>query len=339
MSAKRLLAASALAMTGLLATPVVAIAAAPWDTPTFSDNYLWDFDSGIDFYGSTDEADTYESQLYYSGILEFGDGLGTTESSSDWCTDPIAPGTATTVGSDTVVTCAPYTIPGGQPGAGLTATVEIRIIHALDVARLFYTIENTTGSDIVVPEVFTYIEWEYTADNGISSSGASGDGTSEFALGADDTWVVTTDDPSTMPSAVIWAASCDTSFTVSGDDTGDIYVEAEGATTFAAGSSRYYVNFLQMETPTAETDAAMNAAIARLADSLESRYTSLTPALAVGMPSRINVEGWSADCSSDESEALAPTGANDSVLAGSALLVVALAALAVMVRKPRRLRS
>lgn len=337
MSAKRLLAASALAMTGLIVTPVVANAAAPWDTPTFSDKYLWDFDSGLDFYGSTDEGDTYSSQLYYSGLLKFSDGLGTTESSTDWCTDPIAPGTSTTVGSDTVVTCAPYTIPGGQPGAGLTVTVEIRIIHALDVARLFYTVENTTGSAITVPEVFSNVRWEYNVNNGISSSGAAGDGSGDFTLGSQDTWVITTDDPTTMPSAVIWAAACDTTFTVSGDSS-DIDIQAVGATTFDAGSTRYYANFLQMETPAATTEEAMNTAIADLADSLDKRYQRLTPALSVGMPSGIDVEGWTNGCPSEESEGLAPTGPEESVLAGSALLAAALVTLAVIVRKRRHSR-
>jgi len=337
MSVNRLLAASALAMTGLLVMPATANAAAPWQTDYFSDDYLWRFTRGLDFYDTTDLDDTFSSQFYESGLLKFSNGVSATESSGDWCTDPIAPGSVATVMTDTLVTCAPVTIAVGQPGAGLTVTVEIRVLQDLNVARLFYTVENTTGSDIIVPVVFSQVQWEDTADNGISSSGVSGDGTNEFYPGPSDTWVITTDDPDNMPSAVIWAAECDTTFTVTGD-TGDIWISA-GQTTFEAGASRYYANFLQMETPTAQTETAMNAAIAVLADSLATRYTALTTDLTVGMPAGIDVEGWQPECSSGGSGGLAPTGSNDSVLAGSALLIAALASLAVITRRSRRARS
>ena len=334
----RFAAAAALALTGLLVTPAIAHSAVPWDTVTPSDDYVWEFTKGLDFYGSTDPADEFDGQLYYSGLLKFGDGIGNTESSTDWCTDPIAPGTATTVGADTLVTCAPYIVGPGQPGAGLTVTVEIRILHSLDVARLFYTVSNLTGSAITIPEVFTTIEWEEDAYHGVSSSGVTGDGVSYFDLDPQDTWVVTTEDPSYMPSAVVWAAACDTTFVVSGDSS-DIEVNAQGATTVASGASKYYVNFLQMETPTAQTEPAMHAAIDALADSLVSRYSGLTPSLAVGMPTGIDVEGWQANCDSTDSEALAPTGSNDSVLAGSVALAALLATLAVITRTTRRQRS
>jgi hypothetical protein len=160
----------------------------------------------------------------------------------------------------------------------------------------------------------------------------------EFTLGSEDTWVITTDGPDSMPSAAIWAAGCDTTFTVSGDS-GDVDIQAIGETTFEAGSTRYYANFLQMETPTAETRRAMNAAIAKLADSLATRYQALTTDLTVGMPAGIDVEGWQAECAAGESEALATTGSNDAVLAGSALLIAVLGSLAAIARKSRRARS
>jgi hypothetical protein len=334
----RLLTASALALTGVLITPVAASAAAPWDAPILSNNYSWEIDSGLDSYDSTDDGDVYTSMYYETGLLKFGDGLGGYESSGDWCTDPIAPGTVTTVGADTVITCAPAVVGVGQPGEGLTVTVQIRILHSLDVARFFYTVSNQTASAITVPEVFTYIEWEEDGYYGVTSSGVTGDGVNYFDLDPQDTWVIATEGPSYMPSAVVWGAACDTNFVVTGDS--DIsYVETQGATTFAANSSRYYVNFLQMQTPAAETEAAMNAAIDDLADSLAARYKSLTPALSVGMPAGIDVEGWQANCSSAESEGLAPTGPNDSILAGSVVLAALLASLSVIVRKTRRQRS
>lgn len=343
MSVNRLLAAAALALTGLLFTPAAANAAAPWLTHYFSDHYLWSFSDSLDFYDTTDVDDTFTSQFYRSGVLKFSDGVATTESSEFWCTDPIAPGSVATVMTDTLVTCAPATIAVGQPGAGLTVTVEIRILQDLDVARLFYTVENTTGSDIIVPVVFSHVQWENTADNGISSSGVSGDGTSEFYPGPSDTWVITTDDPGYIPSAVVWAAAGNTTFTVSGP-TGDIWITA-GQTTFEAGASRYYANFLQMETPTAQTAPAMNAAIAVLADSLATRYTALTTELSVGMPAGIVVEGWTSSSPDSEplaktpdSEPLAKTGSDGAVLEGSALLIAALALLAMIARKSRRAR-
>ncbi len=336
MSVNRILAAAALAMTGLLFTPAAANAAAPWSTDYYSDNYLWISSNGLDFYNTTDEVDTFASQFYKSGLLRLSDGAASEESSGGWCTDPITPGTVQFVGADTIITCAPHTIGVGQSGAGLTGTVEIRILHDIDVMRLFFTVENSTGSDITVPVVYSNVQWEDTADNGVSSSGASGDGTSEFTLGSEDTWVITTDDSGNMPSAVVWAAAGDTTFTVSGDS-GDIDIRVAEATTFEAGASRYYANFLQMETPTAQTDTAMNAAIADLADSLATRYTALTAELSVGMPAGIDVEGWTS--SSPDSEPLAKTGSDGAVLAGSAVLAALLATLAVVARKTRRQRS
>ena len=337
MTDKRFLAAAALAMTGLLFTPAAANAAAPWSTDYFSDNYLWSFSNGLDFYDSTNASGgTFASQFYKSGLLKFSDVAASEESSGGWCTDPITPGTVQFVGADTIITCAPYTIGVGQSGAGLTGTVEIRILHDIDVLRLFFTVENSTGSDIIVPVVYSNVQWEDTADNGISSSGASGDGTSEFTLGSEDTWVITTDDPGNIPSAVVWAAAGDTTFTVSGDS-GDIDIRVAEATTFEAGASRYYANFLQMQFPPDQTEPGMNAAIAVLADSLATRYTSLTTELSVGMPAGIDVEGWTS--SSPDSEPLAKTGSDGAVLAGSAVLAALLVSLAVVVRKTRRQRS
>lgn len=334
---KNFVAAAGLAITGLLMMPAAASAAAPWSTLAESDNYRWFFTRALDFYDSTDEGDTFNGQFYYSAVLRFGAPAGPgTESSSNWCTDPITPGTVTTVGADTVVTCAPYTIGVGQPGAGLTVTVEIRILHALDVLRLFYTVENSTGSDITVPTIATDITWENDAYFGVSSSGVTGDGTSAFVLGSEDTWVITADDTDVIPSAVIWAAADNPTFTVGGDSD---YIFAEvGATSFGAGESQYYAHFLQMETPSAVSDVARQTAIDDLASSLTERYQSLSAALSVGMPPGVDVVGWRSGAS-PEPESLANTGPDDAVVAGSAVLAALFATLALIARKTRRQRS
>lgn len=335
MFGKKFFAAAGLAITGLLMMPTVASAAAPWSTLAESDNYRWFFSNELDFYDSTDEGETFSGQYYYSAVLSFDAPVGS-ETSQDWCTDPITPGTVTTVGADTVVTCAPYTIAVGRAGAGLTVTVEIRILHALDVLRLFYTVENSTGSDITVPTISTNIGWENDANFGVSSSGVTGDGTSAFILGSEDTWVITADDTDVIPSAVIWAAADNPTFTVGGNSENIVAAVAE--TSFGAGESTYFAHFLQMETPSAISELARQTAIDDLASSLTERYQSLSPALSVGMPPGIEVVGWGSGAS-PESESLANTGPDDAVVAGSAVLAALFATLALIARKTRRQRS
>ena len=328
--------ATLLAVAGIL-VPTAAQASTPWPGPITNSSYTWEFDS-LDSYESTDAGNVFTSQLYETGLLKFSDG-GTVVTSDDWCTDPIdAPGGVATEGADTVITCAPFVIPAGEPGEGLTATVEIRIIDSLNVARLFYTIENTTGSDIDVPDVFLSVQWEYSTYNGLSSSGVRGDGSNSMLFGDQDTWIITAEGNTEMPSGVAWAAGCDTSFAVTGTDASDMSIGTGEVTTFAAGSSTYYATFLQMQTPAAQTDDAMNLAIDALGSSMASRYASLTPELAVGMPTGISVEFWGGSCSNPD-PTLPNTGVDESTLATLSVSSLGLIALGLIAIVRRRARS
>ncbi len=333
----RFLTGATLIAVGAVLVPTAAQAATPWPGPIINSSYRWDFDS-LDAYGSTDAADTYTSQLYETGLLKFTDG-GTIVTSDDWCSDPIdAPGGVTTDGDDTIITCAPYVIPVGEPGAGLTATVEIRILDSLNVARLFYTVENTTGADIVVPDVYISVQWEYSTYNGVSSSGVRGDGTNSMLFGDQDTWIITAESNAEMPSGVAWAAGCDTSFTVTGTDASDMAISTGEATTFAAGTSTYYATFLQMQTPSASTDDAMNAAINTLGESMTARYSSLSPELSVGMPAGISVEFWQGACAPAD-PVLPNTGLNPGDAIALGVLGVMLIATGGIAFARRRVRS
>jgi hypothetical protein len=342
---------AALALATVM-VPSVAQAATPWPSPVISGDHYWDIAPDLDSYGSTDTNDDFGSQFYNSGILYFDDLVGSTYSASSWCTSPIeSPGGITTDGADTIITCQPHVIPVGEPGEGLTATVEIRIIASLKVARLFYTIENTTGSDISIPSVYLGVEWENSPTYGLSSSGAGNDGSYDMPFGSNDSWIITTQDNSHIPSGIAWArANCDESFAATGVNASNIHVGTGTATTFVAGTSTHYAAFLQMETPSAKTDVAMNAAIDSLGVTMAARYTSFSPELSVGIPVDTAVEFWQgASCPDDTDtvddgdtetvdQELAQTGFDDGAALGSGAVALALAALGILAMLRRRAR-
>jgi LPXTG-motif cell wall-anchored protein len=315
------------AVLGLSGLPTAANASTPWPDPIINGDFKWRISSGFDSYSSTDVADVYESQFVDTGLLEFSDGVN--EDSRDYgCVDPVeSPGSVTTDGADTIVTCAPFDIPSGTAGTGLTVTPQLRILDSLHVARQLFKVENTTGAAITVPTVGMRVNWEHDTPLGLSSTGARGDGTNDTPIADADRWVITSGGDSYMPSGVVWAAACHTdTYTVKGHDSYRFHANASSPQTFAAGSTTYFVTFLQMEIPTAETDAAQNAAFDRLGATFDTRFATLSDELSVGIPDGSTVRFWN-DGTATCAAQLPNTGLDASVLTLGALGLLAAGAI------------
>lgn len=311
---------------GAMLMPTAAFASTPWPDPITLGDYEWDTNAYIDFYGSADVNGTYSSMYNHQGELYFDDLGGTTVSGSDMCADPIeAPGGVVVEGGDTIITCAPYTVGVGDPGEGLEVTVQIRLIAALGVARVTYTVTNTTGADIDVPSVYLYTSWEDWTSYGVTSSGVRGTGaTDQMSFGTNDHWIVTTEDPTYEVSGQVWA-SCDSDIFITGDDAYVMEMGTEDtAKTFADGSTTTYMTVLKMRTQAAATEDAMYAAIDALAADFEANLSYPSPELTVGIPAGTVIEFWDDSCAP---AALPDTGLSPAWTAGLAGTAFSLLAL------------
>ena len=296
------------------------VAAAAWTGQVIIGGTEWNLNSSAAGFGHTyDEAGNLDRVNHSFGELYIdGNDVSCDEGTADVETDA---GTG-----DTVITCLEEElIPG------LFTTVNYRLYAAGDLARLFYTIENRTGTDITASDFYLYDNYD---NNGVFKSST---GLTTGVLASDDKWIITASTAGTTVAGSFWALPGNTASTSSGDILSNYESFHDFVnSTFAAGSTTYVADFVTMHLPldpygASETTVAFDASVAAATE-----FDSFSGRLIAGLPDGITVLNWGE--TTPAAPALANTGIDASApiaMAGGALLLM-VGGAGLMISRRRR---
>ena len=311
----RLSAAAAIVGASVLVIAGPAAAAA-WTGQVIIGGTEWNLNSSAAGIGHTyDEANNLDRVNHSFGELYIdGNGVSCDDTTADVETDA---GTG-----DTVITCLEEElIPG------LFTTVSYRLYAAGDLARLFYTIENRTGTDITASDFYLYDNYD---NNGVFKSSTGG---TTGVLTSDDKWVITAGTSATTVAGSFWALPGNTASTSSGDILNNYESFHDFvSSTFAAGSTTYVADFVTIHLPlgseASDTTVAFDAAVAAA-----SEFDTFSGRLVAGLPEGITVLNWTAPAAPALAETGADATASIAVAAGALLLLAGGAGLMISRRR------
>jgi LPXTG-motif cell wall-anchored protein len=333
---KKLAIAGAIAVAAVLATPAIAANADPLppDGEITIGGVIWDIDEYGIAYG-WDAAGTYggSGYLYYPGFYE-------DNSDYTYCPDPIGTATMTTeANGDVVIQCAPDEFTNHP---GVSATYQIRLTGAASnghLARSLVTIENTTGVDVPLTDLFGY--WytsPYLAGGGLNFVTNSGETTN---AAADDAWFTAGSGAGlSVVQTSAWAKPGSTAaagLVVSGG-ANNLWVEYSGVTVPAGGAVRLLQYTNMVIPPTADSAGATSALATAAAQTPEfAAFGTTCGRLEAGLDPSADYIGWGVPAAC--APALPATGPADgqfAAFAAGALLLAGVGAL-VFVRRRRAL--
>jgi hypothetical protein len=356
---KKTLAAKTLAVAATLAFVSTPAFAAPFDDDQIINGLSIELDSDAANFAHVYEWDAVNldslgySTAHAAGEINFIDSTGTT--TSGVCIEETAVLTEETDG-DVVISCEANQMTGEFQG--LTVEPEYRLYNLttpnIVMARMLYSLTNTTSSDITVPRIRVEYGWdEYDSDwNMLTNNGTV---IEETALSGTSTrWISTAAytggnvDPDSTTFGAAWRADGNSYFTSYDDDVvSDDYISPETENVVVPANSTVMFAFFavygsagQGATPQ-ETSAFMTALEAQFAV-FNQAFTS-SSILAKGIPNGANVLNWgvlapapSPSPSTAPAASLAKTGAEvDWLLIGSLIAVVAGAGLFALGRGRR----
>lgn len=299
---------------------IVTIGAAHWQVDEYGLAYGWDAADVYDLSGYI----YYPGEFYYDNYLYCGTGIADAD-------------VVVESNGDLTITC-----PSGPFGStGLTGSLTFRFYAQSEsgyLMRQLVTLTNETDAPIELADgIFAYYYDGYTGTQGgpgfITSSGGD-------TVGADDTGYIS-HDPSgaSVVETEVWAPNGSAPGAGIVGDSHPAITYTEDAT-FAAGETKYFVNFTNMVIPATQDEEGAAAAF-EIASAQTEEYTDFSGRLVEGLPEGLPVVAWGMTpvAPAPIVPTLANTGSDVSALgvAGLAALLAAAAGL-VLIRRTRAAR-
>ncbi|MEQ1738226.1 MAG: hypothetical protein ABL886_17720, partial [Rhodoglobus sp.] len=301
-----------LLVTSSLLIAVTPAYADPWSNTVTVGGTEWNVDDDAAAISHT-YGGGLDSTIHRFGGLRISDW-------GPWCDTATAVMSTDAATGDVIIMCDAQE---SLNDSGLFVTPQYRLYAGGDLARMFFTIENRSASDITATNFYLIDEYD-CYDLNHSSSGGTG-----YEPAATDTWNMTSQ-AGCMVGGTAWAVTGNTSTMTSGHIYDDEEIVHDFVDlVFPAGSTKYVASFAISVTPTSSDEADALAALAT-AVAAAPQFDTFSGRLVAGLPAGITVINWGGVAAAP---ALAATGSDASAMLPIGIVggVVLLAGIALLI--------